>query len=144
MKTLLVATAMFVALSSFVLMGAHSFAIEVDGRQVAEQYVMPDKQTPRIVLNPAENRELTVKYSECGRTVQSRAITVKDSNDKVVKEWKFEGAAAGFKDVMKVSVKELASLKSSGALKLFYSSNDFPKGQLVANLEIKVAVTAAK
>lgn len=129
MKTLFVATAMFVALSSFSFMGAHSFVLLVDDKQVAEQYIDSRSSVPKIEVG--NHHKLVVKYSECGRTVSGRKITAKDNNDKVVKEWKFDGTAAGLNNPMELSVKDLVSLqqRSNGELKLFYSSNDFPAGQ---------------
>ena len=138
MKTLLVATTLFVALSSFVLMGGHTFAILLDSKEVTQQMVTGNTSIPKIVIGANESHELIIKYSECGRTVSGRKITAKDNNGKVLKEWKFDGTTSAFKDPMKLTVKDLVSLtgKSNGALKLFYSSNDFPEGQQVATIVI--------
>jgi hypothetical protein len=142
MKTLFVVTGLFVAMSSFVLFGAHSFAIQLDDRQVAEQYVSRDMKLPKIVIEPAEDRELIVKYSECGRTVSGRKITAKDNSDKVLKEWKFDGSTSGFKDPMTLAVKDLVALKqaANNTLKLYYSSNEYPEGQQIASLVISPSI----
>jgi len=146
MKTLIAVTGLLVGLSSFAFMGAHSFSIQLDDKQIVEQYVSREMKMPKIVIEPAENRhQLVVKYSECGRTVSGRKITAKDNNDKVLKEWSFEGTTSGFKDAMSVSVKDLLSLKkgSTNALKLYYSSNDFPEGQQFANVVLSPSVANA-
>jgi hypothetical protein len=146
MKTLIAVTVPFVVLSSFAFMGAHSFSIQLDDKQISEQYVSKEMSVPRIVIEPAENRQnLVVKYSECGRTVSGRKITAKDNNDKVLKEWKFDGTTSGFKDAMSVSVKDLVALKkgSNNVLKLFYSSNDFPESQQIANVVVSPSVANA-
>jgi len=146
MKTLIAVPGLFIVLSSFALMGAHSFSIQLDDKQIVEQYVSRDMKVPRITIEPAENRQqLVVKYSECGRTVSGRKITAKDNNDKVLKEWKFEGTTSGFNDPMKVSVKDLVALKSgsNNVIKLYYSSNDFAQGQQFANVIVSPSVADA-
>jgi hypothetical protein len=86
-----------------------------------------------------------VKYSECGRTVTGRKITVKDDKDKVLKQWKFEGSSTGFQESMTCQVKDLLDLKQKGSntLKLYYSSNDFPEGQQIASLLLTGNATTA-
>lgn len=147
MKTLIAVTGLFVVLSSFAMMGAHSFSLQLDDKQmISEQYVTREMKMPKIVIEPAENRQnLVVKYSECGRTVSGRKITAKDNSDKVLKEWAFEGTASGLKDAMNVSVKDLLALKkgSNNTLKLYYSSNDFPEGQQFANVVLSPSVANA-
>jgi hypothetical protein len=143
------ATAMLVVLcavlSSFALPGAHSFQLYVDSKMVVDQYVSRNFTIPKVALDPAEhNNEIILKYSECGRTVSGRTLTLKDEQDKTLKEWHFDGTTSGYKDPMILSVKDIVALKTGkGAMKLFYSSNDFKEGQQVAYLIIGKDVTAA-
>ncbi len=128
--------------------GAHSVQVYLDSKLVIDQYVNTEKDAPTLLVNPAENyRQLIVKYSECGRTVTGRTITIKDDNNKVLKDWKFEGATSGFEKSMACSLKDIAALKQKGgdALKLYYSSNEFPEGQQIAKLVMEgEAKTALK
>lgn len=138
-KILLVLVALSAIMQSFAPMGAHSFQILLDDKQLADQYATSKMTMPKIVIDPAENhKQLVVKYNECGRTVTGRVISVKDSNNKLVKEWRFEGEATGFKDAMAFNVKDIVALKngSNNTLQLFYSSNDFREGQQIATLVI--------
>ena len=94
---------------------------------------------PKLLLDPAENHnQLIVKYSECGRTVTGRMITIKDDHNKVLKEWRFDGVTTGYEESMACRVKDITALlpKGSNTLKLYYSSKEFPEGQQIAYLVI--------
>jgi len=145
----LVSAALCAILFSFSsIVGAHSVQVFLDDKMVIDQYVNSKSAAPTLHLDPAENHnQLIVKYNECGRTVTGRTISVKDDKDHVLKDWRFEGAASGYKDPMTVSIKDISALKQkeSNTLKLYYSSREFPEGQQIANLVISgEAKTALK
>ena len=137
--------ALFAVLSSFALPGAHSFQLYVDSKLVVDQYVTRNTTIPKLTLDPAErNNEIILKYSECGRTVSGRTLTIKDEQNNILKEWHFDGTTSGYADPMTLKVKDVVALKpNKGAMKLFYTSNDFKEGQQVASLVIGKGVTAA-
>lgn len=136
--------ALCAVLSSFALPGAHSFQLYVDSKLVVDQYVTRNTTIPKLALDPSErNNEIILKYSECGRTVSGRTLTIKDEQDKTLKEWHFDGTTSGYKDPMTINVKDVVALKNKGAMKLIYTSNDFKEGQQVASLVIGKDVTAA-
>ena len=127
--------------------GAHSVQIFLDSKLVIDHYVDSKKAVPDVRLEPAENySQLIVKYSECGRTVTGRKLTVKDETNKVLQAWLFEGVSEGFKDPMAITTKEIAALKKKGnkTLRLYYSSNEFPEGQQIASIVIGSAATTAQ
>ena len=134
------------AFSSFI--GAHNVQVYLDDKLVVDHYVDSDTKTPKILVDPAENyRQLIVKYNECGRTVTGRVITIKTDENKVLKEWRFEGSSSGFENPMQIAMKELVGLKQKGtkSVNLFYSSDDFREGQQIASLILGgEATTAAK
>ena len=127
--------------------GAHSVQVYLDSKLVIDQYLDFHKtNAPKLILDPAEKyNQVIVKYSECGRTVTGRKITLKDNNNKVLKDWRFEGEASGYKESMSCLVKDIMALKPNGSntLKLYYSSNDFPEGQQVAHVIIGDKTTTA-
>ena len=130
------------------LTGAHNVQVYLDNKLVVDHYVDSDTKTPKVLVDPAvKYAQLIVKYNECGRTVTGRVITIKAEDNKVLKEWRFEGSSSGFENPMQISVKEIASLKQKGtnSVNLFYSSNDFREGQQIASLVLGgEATTAAK
>jgi len=138
LKTVVIFTALCAVMSAFAPMpGAHSFQVYLDDKIVADQYMKASHIAPKIIIDPAENhKQLVLKYSECGRTVSGRVISIKDNNDKLLKEWKFDGTTKAFEDPMTFNIKDLVALKqkSSNTLKLYYASADFPGGQHVVTL----------
>lgn len=136
-KLLLVLIALGAVLSAFAPMGQHNFQVYLDDQIVADQYASRNMIAPKINIDPAENHtKLVVKYNECGRTVTGRVITLKDNDNKVLKELRFDGTAKGYENPMSCDVKDIVALKpkSGNTLKLYYSSTDFREGQLVATL----------
>lgn len=126
--------------------GAHSVQVYLDSKLVIDQYINFKNDAPKLTLDAAEKySQLIVKYNECGRTVTGRKITLKDNNDKVLKDWRFEEAASGFKNPMSCPMKEILALRPKGTnpLKLYYSSNDFPEGYQIAYLVFNDKLTTA-
>ena len=120
--------------------GAHSVKVYLDSKLMVEQYLDFHKtEAPKLILDPAEKyNQLIVKYSECGRTVTGRKLILKDHNNKVLKDWNFDGSSTGFNESMRCLVNDIVALKPKGsnALKLYYSSNDFPEGQQIVYIVI--------
>ena len=131
-----------VALCSFLfsfsyMPGAHSFQVYLDSKLMIDQYVNFKSEGPELKLDPTENyNQLIVKYNECGRRVTGRMITLKSDIGKTLKEWRFEGASSGYQESMKCNVKDIIALRQKGnnILKLYYSSNEFPEGQMIIRL----------
>lgn len=128
--------------------GAHNYQVFLDDKMMIEQYAHPSKEAPVLSIDPQGNaKELSVRYSECGRTVSGRHILLKDESGKVIKDWSFAGSTKGFENPMVVKVKEIVALKQSGSnvLKLYYSSEPFPEGQHVVTLRLsKETKTASR
>jgi hypothetical protein len=121
------------------LPGAHNYQVYLDGNLIIERYADPQKEAPAVSIDPQANpKELSVRYSECGRMVNARMLSIKDDSGKMLKEWKFEGSSKGFENPMAIKVKDLLALKqkNSNSLKLYYSSREFPEGQQVATLKL--------
>jgi len=134
------------ALSGFDRPGAHSVQISIDNELIQEMYVHSRSKAPAFQLDPSKNyKELTVRYNECGRTVDGRRLTLTDKNGQELKTWRFEGATAGFKDAMTCQVKDMLSFAKAGnnELRLSYASNDFPEGSHILTLEVKSLATAS-
>jgi len=139
--------ALCLALSGFsATSGAHSVQVYLDSKLVVDQYINQKVAAAKINLDLAENpNQLIVKYSECGRTVTGRKITLKDNDDKMLKEWTFKEPSAGFQESMPCPVKDILAVKpkKGNTLKLYYSSDDFPEGQQIAYLVLSGTATTA-
>lgn len=127
--------------------GGHSVQVYFDSKAVLDQHIHYKAEAPKLALDPAEKiNQLIVKYNECGRTVTGRKLTIKDTDNKVLKDWSFAGESTGFQGSMVCRMNEILALKPKGdkTLKLYYSSAEFPEGQQVAYLIIGNTTTAAK
>lgn len=116
--------------------GGEGFEIYLNNRLVLEQYGSKMNIVKTLNLEKAnENDVLSVRYHHCGRAGKSRTITIKDAQDKVLKEWKFTDVP----DVasrMSCKVKDILDLHKGkdNTLKLYYSSSELPKGRLLASI----------
>ncbi|MEI9919913.1 MAG: hypothetical protein WDO14_14110 [Bacteroidota bacterium] len=126
--------AVFFVLSSFRMPGVHTFQVYMDSKLIADQYVYTTRELsiPKLTLDHATS--ITIKYSECNKTVTGRTLTIKDEQDKVLKEWHFDGTTSGYKDPMTIKVSDVIALRPKATLKLIYSSEEFTAGQQVASI----------
>src|SRR5882672_6567642 len=113
----LVGVALGATLLSFsILPGAHSVQVYLDSKLVLDQYINFKSDAPKLTLDPTEKySQLIVKYNECGRTVTGRALTLKDDHNKVLKDWRYEGASTGYSESMSCAVKDIIALKPKGS-----------------------------
>lgn len=126
----------FVSTNDF---GGHSVQVYLDSKLVLDQHINYKAEAPKLTLNPTEKfNQMIVKYNECGRTVTGRKLTLKDTDNKVLKEWSFQGESTGFQGSMACKMSEILAVKPKAdkTLKLYYSSTEFPEGQQVAYLYI--------
>jgi hypothetical protein len=120
--------------------GADSVQISIENEMIQEMYVNSKSKAPTFQLDPARNyKELSVRYNECGRTVDGRRLTLSDKEGKELKTWKFNGATGGFKDAMTCPVKEIIAFAkaANNEMKLSYASKEFPEGAHILTLEVK-------
>ena len=134
----LVLLALFATLTSFSgNWGGDSYQVYVNGKLILEQYVHGQKGVKTIALQQANtNDQVSVMYSHCGAAGKSRTISLRDANNKVLKQWSFDDAATGTKPAM-MSCKaiEILNVKKSNKLdrvNLFYTSKELPEGKLLA------------
>jgi hypothetical protein len=70
--------------------GGEGFEIYLNNKLVLQQYGNDLNTAKTLNLDKAaDNDQLSVRYHHCGRVGKSRTITIKDAQDKVLKEWKF-------------------------------------------------------
>jgi len=116
--------------------GGEGFEIYLNNKLVLEQYGNNMNTVKTLNLEKvAEEDVLSVRYHHCGRVGKNRTITIKDAQDIVLKEWKFNDAS----DVasrISCKVKDIVGLSKgkNNTLKLYYSSSELPKGRLLASI----------
>jgi hypothetical protein len=118
--------------------GRESFEVYLNDKIILQEYVSREADVKSINLDQrAANDVMKIHYNHCGRIGKGRTITIKDQQNKVLKEWSFSDATEGTASLMTFPVKEIVALQkaSSGKLKLYYSSKQLlPEGQLLANV----------
>jgi hypothetical protein len=119
--------------------GGEGFEIYLNNKLVLQQFGNQLNSTQSIQLDPVSaDSRLSVKYFHCGRIGTSRAISIRDGQNKILKEWKFADVSAASITItdpsMVCKVADILNLgkNSSGKLNLFYTSKELPKGRVLA------------
>ena len=143
MKTFISKTFALVALAATMLsftanspVGGEGFEIFVNSKVVLQQFGKNMDNIKILQLNPASpNDKLTIRYHHCGQVGKNRFVTVKNADNNPLKVWHYTDAVTPIGD-MSCTVKDLLSLQKSGnnVLKIFYSSNELPKGRQLADI----------
>jgi len=124
--------------------GGDSFTIHLNNKLVLQQYLYSDrdKTVKSLILQASNyNDELRVSFSHCGQVGKSRTITIKNGQNKTLKQWRFTDNNAS----MTCKVKDILSLeKGNTSLQLFYSSAEMPKGQVLASIVTENTSTVKK
>lgn len=116
--------------------GGEGFQIYLNNKLVLEQYGDNLNTVKTLNLEKASDEDvLSVRYHHCGRVGKNRTITIKDAQDKVLKEWKFDDVPSVASRVS-CKVKDILGLRKGkdNTLKLYYSSSELPKGRLLASI----------
>ncbi|MBC7886795.1 MAG: hypothetical protein H7Z13_02835 [Ferruginibacter sp.] len=146
MKSIISTTMTLVAfaatLLSFTNFGGEGFEIFLNNKVVIQQFGKTTNAVNSLRLNQqSSNDQLTVKYYHCGQVGKNRVITIKDGQNKVLKEWRYADAAASISSsvAMNCNVKDILNLNrgKERTLNLYYSSNELPNGRLLANIVVE-------
>lgn len=123
--------------------GGEGFEIYLNNKVVLQQYGGDMNTVKSLQLTQSSAADqLTVKYHHCGKIGKNRIITIKDGQNKVLKEFRYTDAATPV-SAMAINVKDILSLKKgSSTLKLFYSSSELPNGRVLASINTSSGITA--
>jgi len=129
-------SALSVLLFSFsTKMGGDSFEIYVNGKMVVQHYVAVTKGVENLELGRSfSSGTIDVYYSHCGRIGTGRSITIRNSQNQVLKQWQFANAQT--KSPMTCQIREILALQKSkdAKLNLYYSSKELPEGRLLVSI----------
>lgn len=124
--------------------GGEGFEIYLNNKVVLQQYGNEMNTVKSLQLNQSSaNDQLTIKYHHCGRIGKNRVVTIRDGQNKVLKEWRFEDVSVPVAG-MTCNVKDIFNLNKgmTGTIKLYYSSSELPNGRLLASVTLHRAITA--
>ncbi len=135
-------------LSSFTTpVGGDMFEVYVNKKLAIRQFVHMKEPVKTLQLDQASyDDELEVYYSHCGQTGTSRAVTLRDAQNKTIKEWRFQDAA-GSKTPMACNLKEVTALQKLGngsTLHLYYTSHELPEGKMLATFSTGATAKATR
>lgn len=116
--------------------GTHSFEVYLGDKLIMKEYVSDKVPIKTFGIDKSfSNEEMKINYNQCGVIGASRSLFIKDSQDKVLKEWHFPDVAAGASPYMVFKVKDVLALQKANRdkVKLVYSSKEVPS-QLLATI----------
>ena len=141
MKLIISKTFALVAIAATILsftanFGGEGFEISLNGKIVLQQFGKDMDKIKTLQLNSASpNDKLTIRYHHCGQVGKNRLVTIKNADNNPLKVLRFTDVNTPVGD-MSCTVKELLSLQKrrNGALKIFYSSSELPKGRQLVDV----------
>lgn len=123
--------------------GGEGFQVYVDNKMVLEQFGKQLDNVHTLTLDRGNfNSQLSIRYYHCGKSGTNREITIRDSENRVLRNWKFaDGNTASMtfpESSMACRVSDILAIQKTGngKLGLYYTSNELPKGRLLAWLSI--------
>jgi hypothetical protein len=151
MKKLILRSFLLLASAAFLSFGPHpggeGFEVYVNGKLMVQRFGQEMNKPHTIRFETGTGNEMiSIRYYHCGKTGKNRALTVKDSQENIVKTIRFadENNTAA---EMTCRVSDLIHFpqSASGALRLYYSSSEIPDGRLLLSMVNQTtAVTASR
>lgn len=126
--------------------GGEGFEIFLNGKVVLQQFGKDIDKVNTLQLNSASpGDKLTIRYYHCGRVGKNRVVTIKDGQDKLVKEWHFKDAQTAVGDIG-WTVQDILNLKKAGnnIFKIYYSSTELPQGRMLTSVVVGNNLVAAR
>jgi hypothetical protein len=122
----------FTSLSFSPKPGGEGFEIYLNNKLLVQRFgqEMNTVQTISLTTISADD-QLRVRYHHCGKAGKNRQITIRNSDNKILKEWNYTDRDVA--SSMICPLNDIISLKKkNGTLKLFYSSSELPAGRQLA------------
>ncbi len=126
-------------MSATTLAGIDSYEVYLDNKLLIRQSMAEPLDLKTLAITDANrSQKLIIKYLQCNapnQTGKNRAISVRDENGKIIREWKFKNAEKQG-SVMEIPVSEVLALQKSATstLALYYSADGMEKTQKLAAL----------
>ena len=141
MKSIISRTMLLVALCATLFSfsdrkGGEGFEIYINGKLVLQQYGTHINDAGSLQLDQQlYNDQITIKYYHCGRVGKNRVVTIKNGQNKVMKEWRYADEATPL-SAMACNVKDILNLRKGNGniFKLYYSCSELPNGRLLTSI----------
>ncbi len=123
--------------------GGEGFEISLNNKVMIQQYGANLSEVKELPIDEnAAAGQLTIRYHHCGETGKNRVVSIRDAQNKTLKEWHYKDAGT----YMNCNVKDIVGLAKDGkaSLKLYYTSSLLPEGRLLTNIVVNDSRTAKK
>ena len=135
---------MLVALAAALLsfsprFGGEGFEILLNGKVLLQQFGKDLNTVKNLQLGQVSaNDKLTIRYHHCGNVGKNRVVTIKDGQDRVLKQWRYKDSESRVAE-MQCSTQDIITLKKAGTdvFKIYYSSSELPNGRMLASISVR-------
>ena len=143
MKAMISKAMMLVALAAALLsfspnFGGEGFEILLNGKVLLQQFGKDLNSVKNLQLSQVSaNDKLTIRYYHCGHVGKNRVVTIKDGQDRILKQWRYKDSELAVGE-MQCSTQDIITLKKAGThvFKVYYSSSELPNGRMLAFISV--------
>lgn len=143
MKAMISKAMMLVALAAALLsfsprFGGEGFEILLNGKVLLQQFGKDLNTVKSLQLSQVSaNDKLTIRYHHCGNVGKNRVVTIKDGQDRVLKQWRYKDSESRVAE-MQCSTQDIITLRKAGTnvFKIYYSSSELPGGRMLASISV--------
>ena len=143
MKSIISKAMMLVAIAAALVsfstnLGGEGFEILLNGKVLLQQFGKDLNNVKNLQLSQVSaNDRLTIRYYHCGHVGKNRVVTVKDGQDKTLKQWSYRDNESPVSEML-CSAQDIIILKKAGnsVFKIYYSSSELPNGRMLASVTI--------
>jgi len=143
MKAMISKAMMLVATAAALLsfspkFGGEGFEILLNGKVLLQQFGKDINTVKNLRLSQVSaSDKLTIRYYHCGHVGKNRIVTVKDGNDRILKQWRYNDSRSAASEML-CSAQDIIDLKKGGnsIFKIYYSSSELPNGRMLASVTV--------
>ncbi len=126
--------------------GGEGFEILLNGKVLLQQFGKDMNTVKKLNLSQVSaNDRITIRYHHCGHIGKNRVVTVKDGNDKILKQWRYKDNESALSEML-CSTQDIITLKKAGTsvFRIYYSSSELPNGRMLASISVGESEVAVK
>ena len=152
MQTIIKSTALLVLLACSTTLlsfseirGGEGFEIYLDNKLLVQRFGNEMNKVAQVQLDSRlADSKITVKYHHCGKVGKNRVITLKNADNKILKQWKFRDVDQPY-GAMSCNVQNILNVETKGQsqLNLYYASSELPSGRQLASIRLNKTAAAA-
>ena len=141
MKSIISKTMTLIAICAILLSfspkpGGEGFEIYLNNKIMIQKFGNEINTVQSLNLNQRFSADqLIIKYHHCGKVGKNRIVTIKDGQNKILKEFRYADAATPVA-AMALNVKDILRLKKNNTdpLKLYYISSELTHERLLTTI----------